>query len=76
VPSHPYALYRSARSVARSGLRPGDVLVFSGLGHVGLYIGGGRMVHAPYSGKTVEVVRLARSHYGQRIVGARRVTAA
>ncbi len=76
VPHNSYELYRTGRAVARSKLRPGDVLVFSGLGHVGLYIGHGRMVHAPYSGRTVEVVRLARSHYGQRIVGARRVTAA
>jgi cell wall-associated NlpC family hydrolase len=75
VPHNSYALYHTGRSVPRRQLRPGDVLVFSGLGHVGLYLGHGKMVHAPYSGKTVEVVRLARSHYAQRIVGVRRVVA-
>lgn len=73
VPHSSYALYGLGRSVRRSRLRAGDVLFFSGLGHVGVYIGRGRMVHAPQSGRTVEVVRLARSHYGGRIVGARRL---
>lgn len=76
VPHNSYALYRTGRAVTRSQLQPGDVLVFSGLGHVGLYLGRGRMVHAPQSGKYVEVVRLARSHYGQRLVAARRVVPA
>lgn len=73
VPHSSYALYGLGRSVRGSRLRAGDVLFFSGLGHVGLYIGRGRMVHAPQSGRTVEVVRLERSHYGGRIVGARRL---
>jgi peptidoglycan DL-endopeptidase CwlO len=54
-------------------MRPGDVLFFSGLGHVGLYLGRGRMVHAPQSGRLVEVVTLTSSHYGERLVGARRI---
>jgi cell wall-associated NlpC family hydrolase len=73
VPHSSYALYGRGRNVPRSRLRPGDVLFFSGLGHVGLYIGRGRMVHAPYSGRTVEIVPLGRSHYGSRLVGARRL---
>lgn len=40
-------------------LRPGD-LVFYGSGHVGLYAGNGQVVHAPRSGRTVEVVPLQR----------------
>ncbi|MBA2742000.1 MAG: C40 family peptidase [Actinobacteria bacterium] len=62
----------SGRRVARGRLRAGDVLVFSGLGHVGLYIGRGRMVHAPYSGRRVEIVTLSRSHYRSRLAGVRR----
>lgn len=73
VPHSSYALYGLGRRVARSRLKAGDVLFFSGLGHVGLYVGRGRMVHAPQSGRTVEVVRLGRSHYGSRLVGARRL---
>jgi cell wall-associated NlpC family hydrolase len=73
VPHSSYALAGIGRSVARPRLRPGDVLVFSGYGHVGLYIGRGRMVHAPQSGRLVEIVRLGRSHYGSRLVTARRI---
>ena len=76
VPHSSYALFDVGRAVRSSRLRPGDVLFFSGLGHVGLYIGRGRMVHAPQSGRDVEVVALGRSHYGGRIVGARRIAAA
>lgn len=73
LPHSSYALYHHGRGVARSRVKAGDVLVFSGLGHVGLYIGRGRMVHAPSSGRLVEIVRLGSSHYGSRIVAIRRV---
>ena len=72
LPHSSYALYDTGRRVARSRMRPGDVLIFSGLGHVGIYIGRGRMVHAPHSGTVVQVVRLGSSSYGSRIVGIRR----
>jgi len=73
LPHNAAALYGVGRPVSRHMLRTGDVLIFSGLGHAGLYLGGGLMVHAPYSGKTVEVVNLAATNYGGRLVGARRV---
>jgi cell wall-associated NlpC family hydrolase len=73
VPHSSYALYDVGRRVKRAELEPGDVLFFSGLGHVGLYLGEGRMVHAPHSGRRVEVVRLGRSRYGERLIGARRL---
>jgi cell wall-associated NlpC family hydrolase len=76
LPHNSYALYAEGRRVSRAGMEPGDVLFFSGLGHVGLYLGRGLMVHAPYSGREVEVVRLARSNYDRRLVGARRVARA
>ncbi len=56
-------------------MKAGDLVFFYGLGHVGLYLGRGLMVHAPRSGRTVEVVRLGNSHYGARLVGARRIVA-
>jgi murein DD-endopeptidase len=73
LPHSSYALYREGRGVARSRMKAGDVLVFSGLGHVGLYLGRGRMVHAPHSGARVEIVRLGGSQYGSRIVSVRRI---
>jgi len=73
LPHNSYALYGEGHRVSRARMKPGDVLFFEGLGHVGLYLGRGRMVHAPQSGRLVEVVRLAGSHYGNRLIGARRV---
>jgi peptidoglycan DL-endopeptidase CwlO len=73
LPHSSYALYDQGRRVARSRMKPGDLLFFSGLGHVGIYIGRGRMVHAPHSGTRVQVVKLGRSSYGARLVGVRRV---
>jgi cell wall-associated NlpC family hydrolase len=72
LPHNAAALYGAGRPVRLSAMRPGDLVFFSGLGHVGLYVGHGRMIHAPHSGRTVEIERLnARS---APPVGARRVT--
>jgi murein DD-endopeptidase len=76
LPHSSYALYGLGRRVARSRMKEGDLLFFSGLGHMGMYLGRGLMVHAPSSGRRVEVVRLGGSHYGSRLVGARRVVPA
>jgi cell wall-associated NlpC family hydrolase len=76
LPHNSYALYSEGRRISEARIEAGDVLFFSGLGHVGLYLGEGRMVHAPYSGKHVEVVRLSATNYGRRLVGARRVASA
>ena len=73
VPHNSNALYSVGRRVARSALEPGDLLFFEGLGHVGMYLGNGRMVHAPQTGRRVEVVELAATNYGRRLIGARRV---
>jgi peptidoglycan DL-endopeptidase CwlO len=55
--------------VDRSQLQPGDLLFFySPIHHVGMYLGGGRMVHAPHTGAYVEVVDV----YWQYYVGAAR----
>ena len=73
LPHSSYALYGEGRRIAESRLEPGDLLFFEGLGHVGLYLGRGRMVHAPQSGRNVEIVRLGGLGYGGRLIGARRV---
>jgi cell wall-associated NlpC family hydrolase len=71
LPHSSYALFDHGRRVPRTKMKPGDVLFFSGLGHVGIYIGRGRMVHAPHTGTRVQVTRLSR--YGGRLVGVRRI---
>ena len=42
--------------VARADLQPGDLVFFySPVSHVGIYVGGGQMVHAPTAGDVVKV---------------------
>ncbi len=71
LPHNAAALYGVGRPVNRRATRPGDLVFFSGLGHVGLYIGKGRMIHAPNSGERVEVQAL--SSRSNPPVGFRRV---
>jgi cell wall-associated NlpC family hydrolase len=72
LPHNAAALYGVGRRVSLQAMRPGDLVFFQGLGHVGLYIGHGRMIHAPQTGRSVEIERLdVRSNPP---VGARRVT--
>jgi cell wall-associated NlpC family hydrolase len=75
LPHSSYALYGRGRYVRRSRMRPGDLVFFSGLGHVGMYVGRGRMVHAPHAGSRVQVVTLGGPYYGGSLVGARRIAA-
>ncbi len=59
LPHSSYALWDALPKVPRDRLRPGDLVFFNGLGHVGIYVGRGRYVHAPQTGETVEVETLA-----------------
>jgi cell wall-associated NlpC family hydrolase len=67
LPHHAATQYRRGH-VARGSLRAGDLVFFSGLGHVGIYAGRGRFIHAPRSGTTVRWSRLSShgSYYGAR----------
>jgi cell wall-associated NlpC family hydrolase len=42
------AQWNATRSIATSELQPGDLVFFDGLGHVGIYIGGGQFIHAAH----------------------------
>lgn len=56
--------YAATAHVAQSDWQPGDLLVFgSPIHHVAMYIGGGQMVEAPYTGEYVRVVSAYRSDY-------------
>jgi peptidoglycan DL-endopeptidase CwlO len=65
--------YRYGRSVSRSQLAAGDLVFFNGLGHVGIYIGGGRFVHSPHTGDVVKISSIWDSWYRSTWVGARRL---
>jgi hypothetical protein len=72
LPHSSYAQFGDGRRIGRRSLRPGDLVFFDGLGHVGLYVGNGRFIHAPHSGTRVRIETLA-GWYGARFSGARRL---
>lgn len=63
--------------VSREELKPGDVLFFNTRGfnysHNGLYLGNGRFIHAPRTGKNIEIASLGASYWSGRFNGARRM---
>ena len=69
--------YSNGTAVSRANLQPGDLVMFgpsaSGINHVGIYIGGGKIIHAenPSSGVTIDTIN--SGYYNKNYVGARRV---
>lgn len=62
--------WNAGRHVSRSELRPGDLVFFySDLHHMGMYVGGGNMIHAPHTGDVVRIAPLD----GRPYAGAVRV---
>ena len=73
LPHSSRAQYSYGKSVKRSELKPGDLVFFGRpISHVGIYIGGGKMVHAPRSGSRVKIA--SASNLGRKpYIGARRL---
>lgn len=64
---------QEARRLPPQALAPGDLLFFrinGQVSHVGIYMGEGRMVHAPSSGKTVRVDVIGADYWAPRYAGA------
>ncbi|MEI8105233.1 MAG: C40 family peptidase [Actinomycetes bacterium] len=73
LPHSSYADFDLGKRVSRESLHPGDLVFFDGVGHVGMYIGGGRFIHAPHSGLSVQINTLSDGWYAARYDGARRL---
>lgn len=70
------AQYSNGVAVSKSNLQPGDLVFFSkgnGISHVGIYAGGGQVIHAPSPGKRVCYIALSKICGYSTYVGARRV---
>ncbi|CEN77331.1 cell wall hydrolase [[Clostridium] sordellii] len=69
--------YGVGTSVSKANLQPGDLVFFStgggGISHVGIYVGGGQMIHAPQTGDVVKVSNINSSYWQNAYVGAKRV---
>ena len=73
LPHYTGAQWQMGVPVAESDLQPGDLVFFDGLGHVGIYIGGGEFIHAPHTGDVVRIDSLSEAWYAAPYDGARRI---
>jgi len=69
IPRTSYEQWASLPHVPTSQLQPGDILVFNGAGHVGIYVGSGQLIDAPHSGLNVEKIALS-GWYSSSLIGA------
>ena len=72
LPHNAAAQYGYGTPVDRSQLQPGDLVFFNGLGHAGIYVGGGSFIHSPHTGDVVKISSMS-GWYSSTYVGARRL---
>ena len=69
--------YNNGVEVSRENLLPGDLIMFgssiSSINHVGIYLGGGKIIHAANSTRGVTTDTINSGYYNTNYVGARRV---
>ena len=74
LPHSSRAQFGYGRAIARNNLLPGDLVFFgSPISHVGIYVGKGKMVHAPRPGARVQIVEFGNYFGRKKYVGARRL---
>ncbi|MFN2471857.1 MAG: NlpC/P60 family protein [Gaiellaceae bacterium] len=72
LPHNAAAQYGHGTPVGRGDLQPGDLVFFDGLGHNGIYVGGGQFIHSPHTGDVVKISSMT-GWYASTFVGARRL---
>ena len=72
LPHYTGAQWGMGSPVSRDQLEAGDLVFFNGLGHMGIYIGGGNFIHAPHTGDVVKISPMT-GWYASTYVGARRL---
>lgn len=77
LPPNAYQLSRIGTKIATGDLKPGDLVFYqtmqNPISHVGIYLGGNKFIHAPRTGKSIEVADMGHSYWARRFQGARRV---
>lgn len=60
LPHNAAMQWKQVSHVSRSSLAPGDLVFYRSLGHVGIYVGNGNIIHAPTSGDVVKIAGVDR----------------
>jgi peptidoglycan DL-endopeptidase CwlO len=63
----------ASRRVSKADLQPGDLVFFHDLGHMGIYVGKGKFLHAPHTGDVVKISNLDDAWYASTWVGGGRL---
>ena len=74
LPHNAASQFAYGTPVSRDQLEPGDLVFFHGLGHNGIYVGGGQFIHSPHTGDVVKISSLSDGFYTQNWVGGRRLS--
>ncbi|WP_449425083.1 C40 family peptidase [Rhodanobacter lindaniclasticus] len=77
LPNTSASQFLAGVKINRGDIKPGDLVFFHTHGrhrisHVGIYISGGRFIHSPSAGKSVEISSLDDSYWAKRFAGAKR----
>ncbi|ETI67109.1 C40 family peptidase [Neobacillus vireti] len=78
IPRDAHDQASAGKPVATTDIKPGDLLFFAyeegkgSIHHVGIYYGDGKLLHAPNTGKTVEIIPLSGTIYERELCAARR----
>ena len=80
IPRTTTGQYSSGAKISKSELKPGDLVFFkpsagsTRISHVGIYVGGGKFIHAPQPGESVKISELSSNYNVSHYYGAARVT--
>ncbi len=76
LPANSASQYLVGSQVSRGEMKTGDLVFFrikgKRISHVGIYLGEGRFIHAPSTGKRISVSELNETYWAKRFVGAKR----
>jgi cell wall-associated NlpC family hydrolase len=80
LPRDAASMSAKGQPISRRELQPGDLVFFNTLkrafSHVGIYLGDNRFIHAPASGKAVQISNMASEYWARRYDGGRRIVIA
>ena len=72
LPRDTYEDWAALPHIPVASIEPGDLLIYDGVGHVAMYIGGGYIIDAPQTGLDVEKIPMSTSWYADNLDGVLR----